>query len=133
MLKKITIIAFMFILYGCSHNQYVKNIDKESIPSFGNDNNVSLSEIKNTILLAAQKRGWKPRVISPNAIEAEIKVRNKHKATVKITYTKKSYSIEYQDSVNLNYSNGKIHKNYNGWVSKLDSSIQKELGIKALE
>jgi hypothetical protein len=48
-------------------------------------------------------------------------------AEVRIPYTATSYSINYESSLNLKASNGKIHKNYNRWVHNLDHDIQLNL------
>jgi hypothetical protein len=40
-----------------------------------------------------------------------------YSASVTITYTRKSYSIQYLSSTgNLQYGPGEIHENYNNWV-----------------
>jgi hypothetical protein len=46
---------------------------------------------------------------------------------VDVRYTATTYSITYKDSTNLNYRDGQIHKNYNGWIENLDRDIRNEL------
>ena len=50
-----------------------------------------------------------------------------HVAVVEVTYDTKTYSIAYKDSVNLDFANGTIHKNYNGWITNLDRAIRANL------
>ena len=53
-----------------------------------------------------------------------------YSASVTITYTRKSYSIQYHSSTgNLQYGQGEIHENYNNWVKNLDNAIRREMLI----
>ena len=53
-----------------------------------------------------------------------------YSASVTITYTRKSYSIQYHSSTgNLQYGPGEIHENYNNWVKNLDNAIRREMLI----
>lgn len=84
--------------------------------------------VKKAILVAGNKRGWIMKPVAKGLIMATLNVRT-HQAVVDITYTDKSYSIQYKDSSNLDYDAGKkkIHRNYNGWIKNLDQQIQIEL------
>jgi hypothetical protein len=48
-------------------------------------------------------------------------------AKIDIMYDKTKYSIHYKDSKNLNYDGTNIHTNYNGWIQRLDQTIQAQL------
>lgn len=50
-----------------------------------------------------------------------------HRADITIAYDADSYSIRYRDSQNMDYNNGKIHRNYNRWVANLNYDIQRAL------
>lgn len=128
MFKITTILVFILILTGCT-GQPILNLEQEYIPTLRDGNSPSLDQVEKAIISAAQKRGWSPRIISPGLIEARITVRS-HRAVIEIPYTAVSYSIKYKDSLNLEYSNGKIHRNYNKWVLKLSGTIQRELGVR---
>jgi hypothetical protein len=117
---------FIFILSGCISPPSVNNITEEFIPDLQYSEDSSLEKVEKAILSASRKRGWSPRAIKPGLIEARITVRS-HRATIEIPYSKNSYSIIYKDSYNLNFKNGTIHRNYNGWVTKLSVAIQKGL------
>jgi hypothetical protein len=45
-----------------------------------------------------------------------------HTAVVDIAYSTTSYSVTYKSSVDLQEANGKIHKNYNGWITNLNKA-----------
>lgn len=84
---------------------------------------VSEEKIKQVIVVALQKREWSVQRLSPQLVQAEITVRNQFYAAIDIRYTRNSYAITYRDSRDLGYKDGKIHRNYNRWVSMLDRDI----------
>jgi hypothetical protein len=84
---------------------------------------VSEEKVKQAIVAALQKREWIVLRQSPQLVQAEITVRNQYYAAIDIHYTRNSYAITYRDSRDLGYKDGKIHRNYNRWVSMLDRDI----------
>lgn len=84
---------------------------------------VSEEKVKQVIVAALQKREWTVLRLSPQRVQAEITVRNQYYAAIDISYTRNSYAITYRDSRDLGYKDGKIHRNYNRWVSMLDRDI----------
>ena len=84
---------------------------------------VSEEKVKQAIVAALQKREWTVQRLSPQLVQAEITVRNQFYAAIDIRYTRNSYAITYRDSRDLGYKDGKIHRNYNRWVSMLDRDI----------
>lgn len=84
---------------------------------------VSAAKMKQSILAALDKRQWTVQRAEPGLIQAEITVRNRYHAEIDIRYTGNNYAITYRDSRDLGYKNGKIHRNYNRWVSMLDRDI----------
>lgn len=87
----------------------------------------SNEEIQQAILKAAAERGWTVRRATPGLVQADITVRNTFFAAVDIRYSLSNFRIDYRDSRNLDYNDGKIHRNYNRWVYNLDKSIMREL------
>lgn len=87
----------------------------------------SNEEIQQAILKAAAERGWTVRRATPGLVQADITVRNTFFAAVDIHYSLSNFRIDYRDSRNLDYNDGKIHRNYNRWVYNLDKSIMREL------
>ena len=100
---------------------------------------LSEKKIKQVIVAALQKREWTVQRLSPQLVQAEITVRNQFHAEIDIRYTRNSYAITYRDSRDLGYKDGKIHRNYNRWVSMLDRDIMAGLqsagmnGVEALK
>ncbi|NCE92895.1 hypothetical protein [Pseudomonas sp. L13] len=86
-------------------------------------NQVSEEKMKQVIVAALQKREWTVQRLSPQLVQAEITVRGQFYAAIDIRYTRNSYAITYRDSRDLGYKDGKIHRNYNRWVSMLDRDI----------
>ena len=91
------------------------------------NNQVSDEKMKTIIVNALQKRNWTVQRLSPQLVQAEINVRNQYYAAIDIRYTRNSYAITYRDSRDLGYKDGKIHRNYNRWVSMLDRDIMAAL------
>lgn len=89
--------------------------------------NFSQQQIQQAVLKAVADRGWTARSVKPNLIQADIVVRNTFYAAVDIHYSASNFRINYRDSRELGYKNGKIHRNYNRWVNNLDQSILQEL------
>ena len=100
---------------------------------------LSEEKIKQVIVAALQKREWTVQRLSPQRVQAEITVRSQFHAEIDIRYTRTSYAITYRDSRDLGYKDGKIHRNYNRWVSMLDRDIMAGLqsagmnGVDALK
>ncbi|TSD79476.1 hypothetical protein FFI16_024590 [Pseudomonas sp. KBS0710] len=100
---------------------------------------LSEEKVKQVIVAALQKREWTVQRLSPQLVQAEITVRNQFHAEIDIRYTRNSYAITYRDSRDLGYKDGKIHRNYNRWVSMLDRDIMAGLqsagmnGVEALK
>ena len=118
----ILFVAGLF-LSGCTSTPLVE-LTKEPIPTN------SAQSVEQAIIKGCQAKGWTPVVADNNTIDAYITVRS-HKAHVQITYDDKFYNINYVDSTNLDYNNGKIHRNYNKWIYKLSASIQQQFGTRA--
>lgn len=103
---------------GCT-NKPVLNPQHE-VPA---DAQVGEAKMKQIIVNALQKREWTVQRLSPQLVQAEITVRGQYYAAIDIRYTRNSYAITYRDSRDLGYKDGKIHRNYNRWVSMLDRDI----------
>ncbi|CRM00941.1 hypothetical protein [Pseudomonas sp. 31 R 17] len=84
---------------------------------------LSEEKMKQVIVAALQKREWTVQRLSPQLVQADITVRGQFYAAIDIRYTRNSYAISYRDSRELGYKDGKIHRNYNRWVSMLDRDI----------
>ena len=97
--------------------------------------NFTIKDMREAIHYGCLEKNWKATDINANTIEATITVRNKHTVVVTIPYTATTYSINYKDSVNMNYkphSDGtfSINRSYNNWVNNLDNAIRTNIAKK---
>lgn len=123
----ITLIAsLLLLLTGCKATP-VLNIEEAAIMTAAE--NVSAKDIAGAIVRAGSSLGWvmRPKKDS-NEIIGILNLRT-HMAKISVKYTDEFYSIKYLDSANLNYDGTNIHKNYNGWITNLNRSIQTQLGL----
>lgn len=118
--------AIMGTLAGCARTAPVDQV--HSTVSAGH----SAEQVKSAILKAGLQRDWIMTEVSPGVIKGRLQARD-HSAEVRIPYTATSYSINYENSLNLKASDGKIHKNYNRWVRNLDKDIQLNLARSAAQ
>ena len=90
---------------------------------------LSLEDTKRAIITGGSFRGWTFEDVGPGQLVGKVNVRNKHFATVDITFDTETFSINYKSSQNLNYNADRkeIHPNYNNWVQNLQQDIQKEI------
>lgn len=95
-------------------------------PETAISSSLSVNKVKQAIFDAGLKRDWIMHEVSPGIIDGKLISRG-HSVNVRITYSTKSYKINYVNSQNLLASGGKIHKNYNRWVNNLDKDIQLSL------
>lgn len=110
---------------------------------------LSNDQIRKIIVKAAEASGWSVQnATATGPVVAKYTYKEKHVATVKIAYTQRSFSIAYENSVNLKYRiadgsdsylppgtvNGArsfypvgtklIHGVYNQWIKALRDKIQ---------
>ena len=117
-------------MMGCGRP--IMNLEDYKVPPLDDGSPQSIETVKNAILTACRDRGWSPNVVGDGLIEAEIMVRTRHRALIEIPFSGSHYSIIYKDSHGLGYERrGKIHKNYNKWVTMLSATIQRQLGVRA--
>ncbi|WP_039017692.1 hypothetical protein [Halocynthiibacter namhaensis] len=102
----------------------VKNVENHPISAFSH--NLPTRGIARAIVRAGTKRGWIMQAVNNNTVRARLEVRA-HTAIVDITFDRQVYNITYVGSQNLNYRNGRIHRNYNRWVRNLENDIAVEL------
>ena len=85
------------------------------------------AQLQQAILSALSNRGWKIDRVNPGKVNASINVRGRHYAEIDVIYNPSGYLIRYRNSRELDYRDGKIHRNYNRWVANLSNSILQEL------
>jgi hypothetical protein len=123
LLGKISIIVISLALLAGCKTATVRNVDSAMILG-----DITIVNVENAINRAGSTLGWSLTKKSDGHILGKLALRS-HLAVVDITYNKSSYSITYVDSTNLDYSNGVIHKNYNGWIENLEKAINVQLSM----
>lgn len=93
------------------------------------DKVLTMADYENAIVRGGAERGWTFEEAGPGHLIGNVAVRNKHFATVDVTFDTESFSITYKSSQNLNYNadRGEIHPNYNSWIQNLQGDIQAEI------
>jgi hypothetical protein len=123
--KKLMLLALAVSLAACSAP--IRNVDHAAFATTSGKN-LSLEQARAAIIRAGAALGWEIKDDGPSSLTGTLHLR-KHTAVVEIPYSATDYSIEYRSSVNLNEKNGRIHKNYNGWVQNLSKRINVELQL----
>jgi hypothetical protein len=130
-----TAMIFVFVLFSFSAlaADPIQDLIDVTVPVNATGGEPTLEEVKVAIIAGCRARGWSPSISADGKIVANILVRSKFYAEVEISYTKKTYSIVYKSSRELDYDEGKrkIHRNYNKWVGMLSASIQRAFGVRA--
>ncbi len=101
---------------GCQ-NDRVYDVEFAILPS---DPSWSLDDMTSAIQRSGARRGWDMRIVAPGKIEGRLRRPNR-KALVDITYKSDEFSIQYRDSENLEFKDGRIHPAYNRWVTRAPS------------
>lgn len=114
-------IVTVFTLAGC-HTAPPLNLDRQPIGMHAQGDATGV-----LIERALNQRGWTVAARRPGAIDAFILVRQ-HRADITISYDAETYSILFRDGDNLSQWNGRVHRNYNGWIVRLNNEIQQTLG-----
>ena len=122
-IKVIAIVSVLFVLLTGCRSTLIMNID--GAPLAVKEKTTS-QEIENAIIRAGRTLGWVMKIKKDGHVLASLYLRT-HVAIVDITYDKKTYSIKYKDSTDLDYDGNNIHSNYNGWIENLNRAIQMQL------
>jgi hypothetical protein len=82
-------------------------------------------------------RDWQVLAEQPGRIDADINVRNKHNARIRIDYNERDITIRYLSSINLDYSTQTgiptIHRNYPRWINFLQEDIVRNLRVGQIQ
>jgi hypothetical protein len=123
----LAVISVLVLLGACAMSQPVMNVDQAPIAS--NKPKPSMDEIRQAIVRAGSGLGWQMDADKTGHVTGRLLLRT-HVAVVDVDYTQAVYSIKYRESTNLDYAEGKFHKNYNGWIQNLDKAIMVQLQIR---
>ena len=124
-LQRFAILGGVLLFVACTAAP-IMNV--QNAPVNVSKSNATLEDVSKAITRAGVGLGWQMTPQKPGLMQGRLALRE-HVAVVNIKYDTKSYSIDYKDSTNLNYDGqkGQIHRNYNGWIQRLDSAIQAQL------
>ena len=114
-----------FMLAACNTLAPISNVDNVAISSQSN-RSLNPQEVRGAIVRAGAGLGWVMKDDGPDRMRGTLALRT-HTAEVEIPYSAASYAIRYRSSTNLMAADGKIHRNYNGWVQNLTRSINAQL------
>ena len=120
-----TVLSGVFILAAAAAQARTEivNINDAAIPL-----GLDMDTVTAAITTGVADRRWIPTVVGPGHVEATLLIRS-HTAVVDITFNESAYSITYKDSDNLDYKDGRIHRNYNRWVANLNQMLQRKLAV----
>jgi hypothetical protein len=110
---------------GCMRCEPVHNVVEAPVTS-ASGKALTEDQVKSAIIRAGAALGWQMREAGPGLLTATLNLR-KHQAEIAIPYSTKKYDITYKSSINLDASDGQIHKNYNGWIQNLNRGIGAQL------
>jgi len=121
---KFAAVALVIALAGCS-TQPIQNVDQAAVTNAAGKP-LTREQVRSSIVRAGAALGWQIADETPNRLVGTIQLR-KHTAVVEIPYSAAGYAIKYRSSTNLDEKDGKIHKNYNGWIQNLHRGINAQL------
>jgi hypothetical protein len=125
-------LAIAVMVTGCRGGAQIYQV-KDAPVQTSTGTQPSLEEVQKAIITAGAGLGWQMAVTKPGEIIGTLNIRS-HQAVVSIPYTTKNYSILYKDSRNLHYDAERqtIHRNYSGWIQRLDSAIRSRLSAAGM-
>ena len=128
-MKKAALALFTLLtLSACSTSVPIRNFDANPVPQMASGKH-DRERSKTNILKECMKLGWTCRSNAEGQILGKLDIR-KHQLRVDITFNEQEYSIDYKDSINLDYNGKKIHRQYINWVTNLMRNIDAKLAYK---
>lgn len=119
-----TLVVTAALLTGCARTAPIHNVNQTLTQRYSDN------QMKTAIVEAGISRKWVMTPVSPGVINGRLAQRG-FAANIRISYTSQSYRIDYLSSENLKAGEGKIHNNYNRWITNLDQDIQLRLSALA--
>lgn len=116
---------FMVAIFVAACVRPIYNVQDHPITSRGKQS-LTMNDIAEVVMQSALNRGWEASRMGEDTVFITYSRKN-YSATAQVFFTYRSYSIEYDSSTNLKYSNGMIHRNYNNWVKRLENDIARNL------
>jgi hypothetical protein len=117
--------AAALVLAACQTVVPIYSVN-DTVVSTTSGKHLTASQVRSAIITAGTSLGWHVTDAGPGRLQGTLHLRT-HTAVVDIPYGAAKYSILYRSSEDLQAADGKIHKNYNGWVQNLDRQIRTEI------
>ncbi len=122
---KYLLLCIAFAAIGGCTSAPVRNISDAPVVT-GSGKPVTEDQVRSAIVGAGNGLGWTMTPAGPGLVTGKIALRT-HTAQIDVRYTPTAYNIAYKDSTNLDFRDGQIHKNYNGWIENLNRDIRGNL------
>jgi hypothetical protein len=117
--------ATALVLAACQTVVPIYSVN-DTVVSTTSGKHLTASQVRSAIITAGTSLGWHVTDAGPGRLQGTLHLRT-HSAVVDIPYGATKYSILYRSSEDLQAADGKIHRNYNGWVQNLDRQIRTEI------
>ena len=114
-----------FVTLAACTSAPIRNVSDAPVVT-GSGKALNADQVRVAIVGAGTGLGWTMASTTPGLVTGRIALRG-HTASIDVRYTPTTYSIAYKDSTNLDFGNGQIHKNYNGWIENLNRDIRANL------
>jgi len=124
-MRRIILLAAAVLALAACTSQPIYNVERQAIVT-GSGRAPTMAEVESAIVRGGSVLGWAMTPVRPGVVSGRLALRT-HVAIVDVNYDTKQFSINYKDSTNLDYANGSIHRNYNGWITNLDREIRANL------
>ena len=125
MFRMALLALFVLLPLAACTSKPILNVSNEPIV-VASGRTATMDNVRDAILRAGSKLGWQMTPAAPGVVDGRLNLRD-HVAMIDVKYDTQSFSIVYRDSTNLDYRNGQIHRNYNGWIENLNREIRAEL------
>jgi hypothetical protein len=122
---KSVVLCVGFVALAACTSAPIRNVNDAPVVT-GSGKPLTVDQVRVAIVGAGTGLGWTMAPTTPGLVTGRIALRG-HTASIDVRYTPTTYSIAYKDSTNLDFGDGRIHKNYNGWIENLNRDIRANL------
>ncbi|MEO8849803.1 MAG: hypothetical protein ABI440_14385 [Casimicrobiaceae bacterium] len=124
MLRPIALALMLCVALAACTSRPIRNVESDPVVTPGAP--ATMASVEQAIIRAGTGLGWVMAPVKPGELSGRLVLRE-HTAVVSVIYDTGSFSIRYRNSVNLDHSDGQIHRNYNGWIDNLEREIRANL------
>ena len=121
-------IAVMLLLLvgaaACTRTAPIYNVASDNFSTAS----APLGERATQVKRAGAGLGWAMEDAGPGKVRGTLNLRG-HQAVIMVSFNQATFSIQYVSSVDLDYDGSNIHKNYNGWVQRLEQAIRAQSSV----